>query len=137
MKTSATLSAVFAAVSLLAAGNWAHATPAAQAASAAAAPVQTVQPVAPLPAAPVAPVAAPAAPAAPAAYPQATISLEQAIAIAEKNISGGKVKDVELDYEWGRMVYEMEVMAPGWREYDVVIDATTGKVLSSRLDWFD
>ena len=131
MKISATLSAVFAAVSLLAAGSWAHANPAAQAASAAAAPVQAAQPVAPLPAAPVAPVAAPAA------YPQATISLEQAIAIAEKHISGGKVKDVELDYEWGRMVYEMEVMAPGWREYDVVIDATTGKVLSSRLDWFD
>ena len=118
MKTSKTLSALVAAASLLVAGGWAHAAPPAQVANPSAVPAQ-----------------APAL--APAAYPQPTISLEQAIAIAEKHIPGGKVKDVEMDYEWGRMVYEVEVVAPGWREYDVMIDATTGKILFSRLDWFD
>ncbi|MDO4795137.1 MAG: PepSY domain-containing protein [Brachymonas sp.] len=107
MKTPSTIAALIAAASLAATVGLAQANPAASG----------------------------AVPAAPAIA--ATISMEQAIAIAEKHHPGGRVKDVEMDVEWGRRVYEIEVVGADWREYDMKIDAVTGKVLSNRRDWFD
>ena len=71
---------------------------------------------------------------APAAQPQGRISLQQAIAAAEKHHPGGTATKAELDTEWGQAVYEVEVRMPNRQEYDVKIDASNGKVLSSRLD---
>lgn len=115
MNTRFSIAALITAASLAATASVAQAKPAGQAASnAAPAPAHT----------------------APAGIP-GTISMEQAIAIAEKAHPGGRVKDVEMDVEWGRRVYEIEVMGADWYEYDMKIDAVTGKVLSNRRDWFD
>ncbi|MDO4770153.1 MAG: PepSY domain-containing protein [Brachymonas sp.] len=115
MQTSKTLSALIAAASLAASVGLAQANPAASNA----ARVQVAQ----------------SAPATPAIA--GTISMEQAIAIAEKHHPGGRIKDVDMDVEWGRRVYEIEVVGADWYEYDMKIDAVTGKVLSNRRDWFD
>lgn len=119
MKTPSTIAALIAAASLAATVGLAQAKPASPAASQ----------MAPVPAEQTLPAATPAVP--------ATISIEQAIAIAQKHHPGGRVKDVEMDVEWGRRVYEIEVVGADWREYDMKIDAVTGKVLSNRRDWFD
>ena len=41
--------------------------------------------------------------------------------------------DIERDWENGRYVYDVEVRKHG-REYDVRINARTGRVIFSRLD---
>ena len=68
---------------------------------------------------------------------QGVISMEQAIAAAERHHPGGKAFKAELDRERGRTVYEVEVEMPNRQEYDVKVDATSGKVISSRLDHDD
>ncbi|RRN74804.1 hypothetical protein EI200_00050 [Peribacillus simplex] len=62
----------------------------------------------------------------------AKISMDQAEKIALKEVEG-QVTDAELDSENGILVYELEINQ-GQKEYDVVIDATTGKVLKNQLD---
>lgn len=75
-----------------------------------------------------------AAEAVPAAVAQpAPIGIEQAIAAAQKHHPGSKVKDVEIKGKHGIMVYDIELVS-GWKEYDVKVDAATGKVISSRFD---
>ncbi len=44
------------------------------------------------------------------------------------------LKRVELDYEHGRKVYEIEFYHNGF-EYEFDIDAETGKVLKYKKDW--
>ena len=68
---------------------------------------------------------------------QGRITMEQAIAAAEQNHPGGKATKAELDHEWGKAVYEGEVKMPNRQEYDVKVDASTGKIISSRLDHDD
>ena len=75
-----------------------------------------------------------AAEAVPAAVAQpAPIGIEQAIAAAQKHHPGSKVKDIELKGKHGIMMYDIELVS-GWKEYDVKVDAATGKVISSRFD---
>ena len=75
-----------------------------------------------------------AAEAVPAAVAQpAPIGIEQAIAAAQKHHPGSKVKDVEIKSKHGVMMYDIELVS-GWKEYDVKVDAATGKVISSRFD---
>ena len=75
-----------------------------------------------------------AAEAVPAAVAQpAPIGIEQAIAAAQKHHPGSTVKDIELKGKHGIMVYDIELVS-GWKEYDVKVDAATGKVISSRFD---
>ena len=75
-----------------------------------------------------------AAEAVPAAVAQpAPIGIEQAIAAAQKHHPGSKVKDIELKSKHGVMMYDIELVS-GWKEYDVKVDAATGKVISSRFD---
>ncbi|SIR28311.1 Uncharacterized membrane protein YkoI [Peribacillus simplex] len=62
----------------------------------------------------------------------AKISSDQAEKIALKAVDG-QVTDAELDLENGTLVYELEINQ-GQKEYDVVVDATTGKVLKNQLD---
>ena len=80
----------------------------------------------------VAPAAAAEAVPAAVAHP-APIGIEQAIAAAQKHHPGSKVKDIELKGKHGIMVYDIELVS-GWKEYDVKVDAATGKVISSRFD---
>lgn len=65
------------------------------------------------------------------------ISMERAISIAQRQVPGGRVKKVERDVEWGRLVYEVEIITRDRREYDIKVDAYTGKILSSRMEWDD
>ncbi|USK74769.1 PepSY domain-containing protein [Peribacillus frigoritolerans] len=62
----------------------------------------------------------------------AKVSRDQAEKIALKAVDG-QVTDMELDSESGTLVYELEIKQ-GLKEYDVVVDATTGKVLKDQLD---
>lgn len=62
------------------------------------------------------------------------ITYEGAKKIALKRAGGGIVTDIDLDYENGRLVYEVEVYYKGV-EYEIYIDAKTGKVLICNIDY--
>ncbi len=70
-----------------------------------------------------------------AATPKGLLSIEEAKAIAVKSV-GGKVMDIELDRDKSGDVYEVEVQSKGI-EYDLDIDAQTGKVLRTEKDDMD
>ena len=66
------------------------------------------------------------------------ISEEEAIAAALAHVKVAQdqidfMKKVELDYEHGRKVYEVEFFMNGF-EYEFDIDAETGKVLKFKND---
>lgn len=67
---------------------------------------------------------------------KARITLVQAANAAEAKI-GGRAVGVELESESGTTAFEVEVVAANRAVYDVKIDATSGKVLSSELDKAD
>lgn len=46
---------------------------------------------------------------------------------------GGRVTDIDLDRDDGRLHYDVEIVKNG-QEYKVVVDARTGRVISSRRD---
>lgn len=46
---------------------------------------------------------------------------------------GGRVTDIDLDQDDGRPHYDIEIVKNG-QEYKVVVDARTGRVISSRRD---
>ncbi len=140
--THTTIATWMLAASLGAAGGLAHAqaatgNTAASAAQQAVSAPATATVAAPALAAPTAQPAVPAMPAMPAQ--SALVSVEQAIAAAQKQHPGSTVKDIDMEGKHGIMVYEIE-LASGWREYKVKVDAATGKVLTSRFEgiaWFD
>jgi uncharacterized membrane protein YkoI len=48
------------------------------------------------------------------------------------------VTDVDLERSWrGGYYYEVEIVDPELRKWEVHIDAKTGNVESVRRDWFD
>ena len=67
-----------------------------------------------------------------AATPKGLLTMEEAKAIAVKSV-GGKVTEIELDREKSGDIYEVEVKSKGV-EYDLDIDAKTGKVLRTEKD---
>lgn len=64
----------------------------------------------------------------------ANISFEEAEKIALEAVPGGKIESIERETEWGRLVYEVEVLDPQGVEWDVVIDAADGKILEKKQD---
>jgi len=64
--------------------------------------------------------------------PKGLLSVAEAEAIAVKSV-GGKVTEIELDRERSVNIYEVEVKSDGV-EYDLDIDARTGKVLRTERD---
>ena len=48
--------------------------------------------------------------------------------------AGGVIKDSELENEWGRYVYQLEVVDAQGVEWDVELDAATGEVLKNHQD---
>ncbi|HGG7685111.1 TPA: PepSY domain-containing protein [Neisseria meningitidis] len=46
---------------------------------------------------------------------------------------GGKITDIDLEHDNGRPHYDVEIVKNG-QEYKVVVDARTGRVISSRRD---
>lgn len=67
---------------------------------------------------------------------QVKLTEAQASNIALKQVTGGKVTEIELDHDNGRYVYEVELRTANG-EADVDIDANTGKVLSVDQDFDD
>lgn len=64
----------------------------------------------------------------------AIISQSKAIEIAKAKLNGqGTVTDIELDRDNGVRYYEIELRY-GKKEYDVKINATTGKIVKFKLD---
>ena len=68
-----------------------------------------------------------------------TITEEEALGFALKKAGLKKeqldlMKKIELDYEHGRKIYEIEFYCNGL-EYEFDIDAETGKVLKYKKDW--
>lgn len=63
------------------------------------------------------------------------ISREQARNVALEKIGGGIVDDVDFEYShrWGAY-YEVEIYKDNW-EYEVKVDAVSGKVLSVTKEW--
>lgn len=61
------------------------------------------------------------------------ISREEAINIA-LSLAPGKVEEVELDEDDGRLYYEIEIEMDGDKEAEIEIDARTGKVIEFELD---
>jgi uncharacterized membrane protein YkoI len=82
-----------------------------------------------------------AAAAQPGQRPQ-VIGVPRAVAIAEE--AGGRALEAELDYEKGRLVYEVTA-ASGKRRHELLIDAGSGEIVSQRPKrveglwraWFD
>lgn len=66
------------------------------------------------------------------AMKQAKVSLNQAMQTAARSV-GGTVFEAEFDNDDGQSVYEIKV-AKGDQTHKVMIDAMTGKVISTRLD---
>lgn len=67
------------------------------------------------------------------------ISQEDALASALKSVNLTRdsiefLKKVELDYEHGRKVYEIEFYQGGF-EYEFEVDAESGRILKSKKDW--
>ncbi|WP_337983494.1 PepSY domain-containing protein [Lysinibacillus sp. C5.1] len=63
------------------------------------------------------------------------ISQDKAIAIAKEKVSGNVTK-IELDYDDGIAIYEIEIQN-GRIEYDIEIDAITGTILKLQSDYDD
>lgn len=67
------------------------------------------------------------------------ISSDEALATALKHVNLTRnsidyVKKVDLDYENGRKIYEIEFYKGGM-EYEFEVDAVTGRILKSKKDW--
>lgn len=65
------------------------------------------------------------------------VSAQQAANIAAKKV-GGRVTDVDYESRTnGKSYYKVEVRKSNGREYKVYVNAQTGKVISSRVDYDD
>jgi len=49
----------------------------------------------------------------------------------------GTVTDIDLDRKWKNYYYEVEIVDADGIEWEVDIDAKTGKVRKIKRDWFD
>lgn len=47
---------------------------------------------------------------------------------------GGVVQDTELENDWGRYVYQLEVVDAQGVEWDIELDAATGEILKNHQD---
>ena len=61
------------------------------------------------------------------------ISIEDAISIAMSQIPG-EVTKIELDTENGRLVYEVDIITRQGIEYDMEIDAESGRITKLKRD---
>ncbi|MFE4862118.1 PepSY domain-containing protein [Streptomyces sp. NPDC056670] len=61
-------------------------------------------------------------------------SRTQALATAEKAVSGGRMTEVRLENEHGNQVWKVDVMTADPRVHNLKIDATTGALLGNRAD---
>ncbi|MEU7984085.1 PepSY domain-containing protein [Streptosporangium canum] len=70
-----------------------------------------------------------------AAAPAATadISSRKAVQIARKRVPGGRVTEIEREWEHGHSVWKVELRKGGW-EYDVYVSAKSGRIIKFKRD---
>lgn len=61
-------------------------------------------------------------------------SFEKLNALALAQHPGGVIRETELENEWGRYVYQLEVVDAQGLEWDLELDATNGQVLKNHQD---
>jgi uncharacterized membrane protein YkoI len=66
--------------------------------------------------------------------PAAKITPVQAVRISTRAVPGSTLHDLELRRWRGRAAWKAEVVTPRAVEYEVVLDAGTGKLLGKRVD---
>lgn len=62
------------------------------------------------------------------------VSFEEAVDIIERDFPDGRITELELDTEDGRLVWEADVIDADGVTYDVDIDAAKGGVLKKKVD---
>lgn len=62
------------------------------------------------------------------------ISYSEAVAVAQAKYPKAKITQLELDREKGKYVYDMEFVNTDRKEYDVKVDAQTGKIIRNKYD---
>ncbi|WP_052144683.1 PepSY domain-containing protein [Halalkalibacter okhensis] len=61
------------------------------------------------------------------------LTAQEASNIALNYVKGGTVEDLDLEFEKGRLIYEIEIERENGEDVDVDIDAYTGEILA--VDW--
>lgn len=61
-------------------------------------------------------------------------SFEKLNELALAQHPGGLIRETELENEWGRYVYQLEVVDALGIEWDVELDATNGEMLKNHQD---
>jgi uncharacterized membrane protein YkoI len=61
-------------------------------------------------------------------------SFEKLNALVLAQHPGGTIRETELENEWGRYIYQAEVVDTKGVEWDVELDAATGEVLKNHQD---
>lgn len=61
-------------------------------------------------------------------------SFEKLNELALAQHPGGVIRETELENEWGRYVYQLEMVDAQGLEWDVELDATNGQVLKNHQD---
>ena len=64
---------------------------------------------------------------------QPIIPMDDIVSRFEKD--GSRVSEIELDREYMRDIYELELIDPDGREIDIDVDARTGEVIKKKVDW--
>lgn len=66
------------------------------------------------------------------------ISRERVTQLAQEKVPGGVITDIDLDWEGGRLLYEVELYKDS-TEYDLAYDANSGDLLwsSQETEWWD
>ncbi|MDO4905662.1 MAG: PepSY domain-containing protein [Lautropia sp.] len=71
----------------------------------------------------------------------ASVSLVQAVQAAEKEHDGGRAMQAEIEAkrrsDRTEIFYEVKVLAGDGKVFDVIVDARSGRVISSREDIYD
>ena len=61
------------------------------------------------------------------------LPMETIVALARDAVDG-TIKEVELERKHGAWVYEVEVVAPNGQRTELLFDASSGKILSKKLN---
>ena len=69
-------------------------------------------------------------------FAKSQISIEQAKSIALSKIPGATIKSIELDHDFGKMIYDIDLILNQY-EYDLKLDASTGSGLSVKKELRD
>lgn len=61
-------------------------------------------------------------------------SFEKLNAAALAQHAGGTIEETELEEEYGRYIYQVEVRDPQGQQWDLELDATNGQILKNHRD---